>query len=95
MFARVTKYKTKPDSIANATALLNTLQPRIMGLPGVQQVINVIDADGHGYVISLSDSEAVADANAAKVAEIWAGFAPYLEAPPTPRGFDVTANWSN
>lgn len=94
MFARVTQYKMKPASMAEATALVNTLKGQIMALPGMQQFINVSNKDGRGYVVSLSDSQAVADGNAAKVAEIWGAFAKHLEAPPKAEGYDVVANWS-
>ncbi|MGL4279858.1 MAG: hypothetical protein ACRCS0_05790 [Albidovulum sp.] len=95
MFARVTQYKLKPGSMAEATKLVDTLRGQIMALPGLKQFINVAKPDGSGYVISLSESEAVANGNAARVAEIWGAFGKHLEAPPKPDGYDVLANWSN
>lgn len=95
MFARVTQYKMKSDSMAEATKLAESLRGQIMALPGIKQFLNVGKPDGSGYVISLSESEAVANANAAKVAEIWGAFGKYLEAPPKAEGYDVAANWSN
>lgn len=95
MFARVTQYKMKSESFAEATKVAESLRSQIMALPGLKQFINVAKPDGSGFVISLSESEAVANANAAKVAEIWGAFAKYLEAPPKPDGYDVLANWSS
>jgi hypothetical protein len=49
--------------------------------------------DGTGYVISVVESEDISNANAPKVAELWGHFAEFMEAPPTPAGFDVIAHW--
>ncbi|WP_299839184.1 hypothetical protein [uncultured Paracoccus sp.] len=95
MFARVTIYRLKPGALAAATDLQNSVHSQIMGLPGLRQFINLVNEDGQGYVISLSDSAAIANANSALIAEIWKAFAPHLEGPPTPGGYDVIANWSN
>lgn len=93
MFARITKYKMKPGSRDEATALMEKLKPQIMALPGIKQFINVMNDDGTGYVVSLVESKAKSDANAEKVREIWANFGPFLEAMPNPEGYDVIANW--
>lgn len=95
MFARVTQYKMKSGSMADATKLAESLRGDIMGLPGLRQFINVAKPDGSGYVISLSDSEAAANANTGRVAEIWGAFGKHLEKPPKIEGYDVVANWSN
>ena len=63
MFARVTRYRMKPDSVAAATALLETLKPQIMALPGLLNFINVMNDDGNGYVVSVLESEEMANAN--------------------------------
>ncbi len=95
MFARVTEYKMKPGTRDAATALMNTLKDQIMGMDGVHSFINVMNEDGGGYVISVVESKATSDANAAKVAELWGAFAEYMEGPPSAAGYDVIANWSN
>lgn len=95
MFARVTNFKMKAEDLDDATALVNSLRDQILGLPGLHQFINVINQDGRGYILSFYDSEAVANANPGKVAEIWLAFASHLEVPPSAAGFDVVANWSN
>jgi hypothetical protein len=95
MFARITQYKMKPGSRDAATAMLNGLKDQIMALNGMHSFITVMNEDGSGYVVSIVESEAVSDANADQVAAIWGSFAEYLEAAPTPVGFDVVANWQN
>ncbi len=95
MFARVTKYKMKPGTKAAATDLMNTLKGQIMGMQGVHNFINVMNDDGSGYVVSIVESEESSNANAPKVAELWGAFAEYLEAAPTPEGFEVIASWKN
>ena len=95
MFARVTKYKMKPGSRDAATALLNQVKDQIMAMPGVHNFVNVMNEDGSGYVISVGESQAISEANAPKVAEIWGQFAQFLEGAPSAEGYDVIANWSN
>jgi len=94
MFARVTEYQMKPGSIDAGTELLHSLKGRIMAMPGMHNFINVINADGSGVVISVVESEAVSEANAPAVAELWSHFAEYLAGPPKATGYSVLANWS-
>lgn len=95
MFSRVTRYKMKPGSRDAATALMNELKSDVMGMPGMKNFINVMNADGSGYVVAVVESEETSNANAEKVKALWGRFADHLEAMPTPEGFDVIANWSN
>lgn len=95
MFARITHYKMKPDSIDTAMALLEQLKPQIMAMPGMLRFINAHDDTGAGYVVSVVESEEVSNANQESVQAMWANFADYLEGPPTPQGFGVIADWSN
>jgi hypothetical protein len=92
MFARVTKYRMKPESMDDSIALLNELKPQIMALPGMIQFINVANDDGNGYVISIVESKEISDANQEKVAAIWSRFGDYLAAAPEPAGYNVLMN---
>lgn len=89
MFARVTKYRMRPESIEPAIDLLQQLKPQIMEMPGLKHFINVIDDDGNGYVVSISESEAISDANQPQVLALWSKFSDYLAEPPSPSGFRV------
>jgi len=96
MFARVTKYRMKPESMDDATSLVEQLKPQIMSMPGLHQFINVADENGNGYVISLVESRETSDANQGQVQAIWSKFADYLaEAPTAAEGFDVIVNERN
>ena len=95
MFARVTEYKMKPGTRDAATALMNQLKDQIMGMHGVISFTNVMNNDGSGYVVSVVESEETSNANAENVKALWGQFAEYLEAPPSPKGFDVIAHWKN
>jgi len=95
MFARVTEYQMKPDSIEAGTELLHSLKDRIMSMPGVHNFINVINDDGSGLVISIVESEAVSEANAPTVAKLWSHFADHLASPPKASGYNVLANWNS
>lgn len=94
MFARVTHYKMKADSAGEATAIMNSIKSKIMALPGIRQFINVADKDGRGYVVSLYESQGLAESGMAQVGEIWANFGKHLEGPPKLEGYEVTANWT-
>jgi len=93
MFARITKYKMKPDARDEAMAVLESLKDQIMALPGTLNFINAINQDGSGYSVSVNESREQSEANAPAVGAIWQNFAQFLEGPPTPEGYDVVANW--
>lgn len=95
MFARITNYKMKRDSIPAAVALMEKLKPDILAMPGMVRFINTLDEDGAGYVLSIVESKEASDANQAAVQAMWSNFAEYLEEPPVPQGFGVIADWSN
>lgn len=94
MYARITPYKMKPGTRDAAEAKLNELKDQILGLPGMQHFLNVMNDDGSGYVISTVVDKATSDDNAEQVKAIWGNFAELLEAKPTPEGFDVIADWT-
>jgi len=85
----------KPDSKQAATELMHSLKDQIMGMPGIQNFVNVMNEDGSGYVIAVVESEASSDANNEKVAALWSQFSDHLLATPKPVGYDVVANWRN
>lgn len=95
MFARITQYQMKPDSKQAATELMHSLKDQIMGMPGIQNFVNVMNEDGSGYVIAVVESEASSDANNEKVAALWSQFSDHLLSTPKPVGYDVVANWRN
>lgn len=95
MFARITHYKMKAGSRDAATAQLHQMKGEIMALPGLKQFINTMNEDGSGYVVSLVESKEVSDANADRVKALWGQLGEYLEAMPSPEGYDVIVDWSN
>ena len=94
MFARVTHYQIKPDSVNEAKALTEKLKPKIMALPGMHSFINMIGDDGKGCVVSIVESRETSEANAQAVQALWANFKDHLEDMPTAEGYDVFVNWS-
>jgi quinol monooxygenase YgiN len=95
MFARVTKYRMKPECLDDATALTEKLMPKIKALPGLLQFINVCNDDGNGYIVSIVDNQENSNANQEHVQAIWAEFADYLAEAPTPEGYNVLFNERN
>jgi hypothetical protein len=93
MFARITPFKMKPGSRDEAMKTMEGLKSQILGLPGMQHFTCAMDDSGSGYIVSLVDSKEASDGNAPRVKEIWSNFASLLEAPPTPGGYEVLADW--
>jgi len=95
MFARISTYKMKPESITAAKARLEELRPTIMAMDGMVTFTNVIDDDGNGVVISVVESEVKSKSNQEQVAKVWAAFGEYLVEPPVIGGYSVLAHVSN
>ena len=59
MFARITHYKMKPGSRDAAMKVLESLREQIMGMPGMHHFLNVMNADGSGYVALTPDNSSI------------------------------------
>lgn len=94
MFARLTAYQMRRGAKEDATAVMNSLRDQIMQMPGIVEFTNIVASDGSGYILTIAESEAGSNANAAKTAALWAKFAPYMESVPTASGYEVMANWT-
>lgn len=95
MFARVSTYKMKPESIAEAEAKVKKLLPKILGMDGMVTFTNAIDADGNGIVVSIVESEEKSAKSTEQVAQIWSEFSDFLLGPPEVSGYRVIAHTSN
>ena len=95
MYARITAYQLKPGTRDAAVAKLEALKSEIMSLPGTLRFLNTVDDNGRGYVVSVNESKETSDAISGQVQAIWANFAEFLAAAPSPEGYDVIADWSN
>lgn len=90
MYARVSRYRMKPERFEEAQALVEQIKPQIQALPGLRDWKNVGRADdGTGVVIALYDDEAAANAATAAAQEIWGRFADHLAGPPQVEGYDI------
>jgi hypothetical protein len=94
MQARITRYKMKPDATDAFRELLLALKDEIMALPGMQQCVTVMHADGSGYVIALTDARGGSPESVDRVRAIWHKFHDHIEEIPTPEIFEVVGNWS-
>jgi len=84
----------KPGSKQAAVKIMEGLKSRIKELPGQHHFINVMnDADGSGYIVSLTDMADVTPEMAEKIKGLWGQFSDYLEEMPSPSSFEVVANW--
>ena len=93
MFARLTAYQMRQGAKEEATDVMNSLREQIMAMPGILEFTNILGTDGAGYILTIAESEAQSNANAAKTAALWAKFAPYMVALPKAQGYEVMANW--
>ncbi len=94
MYARITRFRIKPESLDAAAQEVERLKPQILALPGMQHFINVANDDGEGYVISIVGEEALSDPGTEQVQAIWADMAQHLAGPPdAPMICKVIADW--
>ncbi|MDC0738979.1 hypothetical protein N6L24_11885 [Cognatishimia sp. SS12] len=94
MYTRVTPYRMKPGSRAEATKKLEALKERIMALPGQQQFLNMMNDDtGEGYIVSTTNLEEPTDDTMEKVNALWGEFKDFLTAEPQAQKFDLIADW--
>ena len=94
MQSRITKFKMKPDSTAEARKLMEELKGEIMGQPGMRHCLIVMNEDGSGYVISAVDDAGSSPEAVDRVRVLWHKFHDHLETPPVPEIFEVIADWT-
>jgi quinol monooxygenase YgiN len=95
MFARISTFNMKPESIADAEAKIAELMPTVMAMDGMVTFTLTINADGSGVVVSVIESEEQSNANQEQVAALWAQFGDFLAAPPEVTGYRVLQHQSN
>jgi len=94
MIAPITRCKLKADSLEAATGMVEKSKPQIMALAGMHGFVNAMKDDGSGYVISMIESRALAEADAGAVSAIWKNFADLMESPPQADTFEAQAHWT-
>ena len=92
---RITRFKMRPDAADAARGLLEELREEIMGQPGIRRCIAVMNADGSGYVLALTDERGGLPESVDRVRILWHKFHDHLEAVPEPEIYEVVADWSN
>jgi hypothetical protein len=93
MYARITKYKMKPGTKDAAIKIIEGLKDQVLALEGQQSFLNVMNADGHGYVISTTVNAETAPETGAKIAQLWGAFSDVMEDVQPPESFEVITNW--
>lgn len=88
MYARVTKYQIKPESIDETEAMLEANTAKVQGLSGLISSYVVWNDDGAGQVVTIYESEAAASAATPIVQEIWSGMGNLLAGPPEVTAFN-------
>ena len=89
MYARVSRYRMKPESFAEAQRRVEEMRPQIAAIPGLRAWRNVgRESDATGVVFAIYDDQATAEAAQSVANEIWAEFADHLAGPPETEGYD-------
>ena len=83
MFARVTTYQGKTDSVGEMESRLDGIASQVSAIPGVANVHTLWNDDGSGMTVAIYDSEAAATAAATTIQGIWGGLADLLAGPPS------------
>jgi hypothetical protein len=92
---RITRFRMRPDAIEAARALMGGLRADILAQPGMLRCIIVMNEDGRGHVIALTDERGGEPESVDRVRALWHKFRDHLEAVPEPEIYDVVADWSN
>ncbi len=91
MYARLTRYKIKPEHIDEARALVNEMGSAGIDTAGVFQLINLGREDGAGMLIAVYQSKEDAGRVFDRIKEAWSQFEHLLDGPPEPEEFDVVS----
>jgi hypothetical protein len=92
---RITRFRMRPDAVEAARALVRQIQGEIMAQPGLLRCIVVMNDDGRGYVVALTDERGGLPESVDRVRMLWHKFHDYLDEVPEPEIYDVVADWSN
>jgi hypothetical protein len=82
MYARVTTFKVDPSRLAELSAKIEEMRPRVSALPGMVDAYVTWRADGQGVVVTLYESKEAADRAVARIQAIWGTLATLLSGAP-------------
>jgi len=82
MYARVTSFQAKPDTIDAMESRLSGIADKVSALPGMVSCVTVWNADGAGQVTALYESEAAANDASAAIQSVWGGLMDLLSGAP-------------
>ncbi len=91
MYARLTRYKIKPEFIDEARTLVNEMGRAGIDSAGVFQLINLGGEDGSGVLIAIYQSKEDAGRASDRIKQAWSQFMHLLDQPPEPEDFDVVS----
>ncbi len=91
MYARLTRYKIKPEHIDEARTLVNGMGSAGIDSAGVFQLINLGREDGSGMLIAIYQSKEDAGRVFERIKEAWSQFEHLLDGPREPEEFDVVS----
>jgi len=92
---RITRFRMRPDAIEAARALVGQIEAEIMAQPGLLRCIVVMNEDGRGYVMALTDARGGLPESVDRVRMLWHKCHDHLDEVPEPEISDVVADWSN
>lgn len=93
MQARITRFKMKPEGVAEARTLMEGLRSEIMAQPGIRACLVAMNDDGSGHVVAMIGAQGGSPEAVDRVRMIWHRFHDLLESAPEPEIFDILADW--
>lgn len=95
MYARITTYHCKTETMDDAIALVEKLKPEMMEIPGLKHLFSTGNEDGNCALIGIYENREAAEAAMDTVRALFARFAEYIDSELQPHGYEVLVHGTN
>lgn len=95
MYARITKYHCKTETMDDAIALFKKMKPEIIAIHGLKHWFSTGNKDGNCVLIGIYENREAAEAATDTVRALFARFAEYIDSELQPLGYEVLVHGTN
>jgi quinol monooxygenase YgiN len=95
MYARITTYHCKTETMDDAIALFKKMKPEIMRIPGLKHLFHTGNQDGNCALIGIYNSREAAEAATESAKAFFDRFAEYIDSELQPLGYEVLVHGTN
>ena len=95
MYARITTYHCKPETMDDAIVLFEKMKPEIMAISGLKHMFKTGNKDGNCALVAIYENREAAEAAMDTVRAFFARFAEYIDSAPQPLGYEVLVHGTN